>query len=125
MQTASQSGALVACDTDAVHSALCSIVMRTTSSLSAQSSKGTALGDWVPTQFHDPVHPVPSELGRYSHSHPVTNELGRDVQTASQSGVRTPRCDTCRVAAVRGDWAFGTGLHAVTLAALRQYAVTG
>ena len=40
--------------------------MRTTSSLSAQSSKGTALGDW----------------------------------------------------------AFGTGLHAVTLAALRQYAVT-
>ena len=77
------------------------------------------------------------------------NVLGHDVQTASQSGVRTPRCDTCRVAAVRGDWAFGTGLHsvtprpstsgtgcrlhrrvacalhAVTLAALRQYAVTG
>ena len=38
----------------------------------------------IPGKCHDPVH---------SHSHPVTNELGRDVQTASQSGVRTPRCD--------------------------------
>ena len=37
----------------------------------------------IPTQYSDPVH---------SHSH---------VQTASQSGVRTPRCD---------DWAFATGL---------------
>ena len=38
----------------------------------------------IPGKCHDPVH---------SHSHPVMNVLGHDVQTASQSGVRTPRCD--------------------------------
>ena len=52
----------------------------------------------------------------------VMNVLGHDVQTASQSGVRTT--SSLSVTGYRPS-SFGTGLHAVTLAALRQYAVTG
>ena len=98
------SAALVACDTDAVHSALCSIVMHTTSSLSAQSSKGTALGDWVLTQCVQhwaasvprPVDETGSATGFGTVQHRDTRQVSRPSFTtqftqyrANWVGIRT------------------------------------
>ena len=64
--------------------------------------------DWVghqvvPTSRQHPggAQTRRGRLGEVERSHPVMNVLGHDVRTASQSDVRTPRCDAHHVQSVR------------------------